>query len=151
MSRFMFATGIENSYPVIGNGVRVDEMDKCGHYERWKEDLELTRSSGLTHLRWGPALYRTFLAPGRYDWRWVDAVIGEMNRLEIEPILDLCHFGVPDWVGGFQNRDFPSHFADYAAAFAARYPHIRLWTPINEILITTLFSAKYGWWNEQLT
>jgi beta-glucosidase len=33
MIYFMFATGIENSYPTIQNGqVRVDEMEKCGHY-----------------------------------------------------------------------------------------------------------------------
>jgi beta-glucosidase/6-phospho-beta-glucosidase/beta-galactosidase len=147
----MFATGIENSYPVIGGGERVDEMDKCGHYQRWREDLALVREMHLPYLRWGPALYRTFAGPGRYDWPWVDDVLAEMNRLRIRPILDLCHFGVPGWLGNFQNRDFPAYFAEYAAAFARRYPHVQHWTPINEILITALFSAKYGWWNECLT
>ena len=74
-----------------------------------------------------------------------------MDRLGIEPIFDVCHFGLPDWLDNFQNREFPAHLADYAAACAARYPHIRRWTPVNEILITALFSAKYGWWNERLT
>jgi beta-glucosidase len=32
MTQFLFATGIENSYPTIAGGIRVDEMDKCGHY-----------------------------------------------------------------------------------------------------------------------
>lgn len=151
MSDFFFATGIENSYPVIADGVRVDEMEKCGHYQRWAEDLALVRELRISHLRWGPALHRTFPAPGRYDWAWTDEVLAAMKRQRIEPIADLCHFGVPDWIGNFQNQDFPRYFAEYAGAFAARYPHIRLWTPINEILITTLFSAKYGWWNERLT
>lgn len=35
-SKFMFATGIENSYPNImlpdGTTKRVDEMEKTGHY-----------------------------------------------------------------------------------------------------------------------
>ena len=62
MPGFMFATGIENSYPTIAGGVRVDEMDKCGHYDHWREDLALARGLGVSHLRWGPALYRTFLA-----------------------------------------------------------------------------------------
>ena len=53
MSQFMFATGIENSYPVIGGGVRVDEMEKCGHYQRWREDLGLVREMNLRYLRWG--------------------------------------------------------------------------------------------------
>ena len=37
---FMFTTGIENSYPAV-DGRRVDEMEKCGHYEHWQEDFEL--------------------------------------------------------------------------------------------------------------
>src|SRR5690348_5262799 len=40
VSPFMFATGIENSYPTINNGrTRIDEMDKCGHYEKWCTDF----------------------------------------------------------------------------------------------------------------
>src|SRR5947209_6611999 len=110
MSDFLFATGIENSYPTIAGGVRVDEMEKCGHYERWADDLALVRELGVRHLRWGPALYRTFPAPGRYDWAWTDEVLAAMQRLEIVPLLDLCHFGVPDWLGNFQNLDFAPYF-----------------------------------------
>ncbi len=150
MPGFMFATGIENSYPTIARGKRVDEMDKCGHYTRWKEDLALVREMRITDLRWGPAIYKTFLAPGKYDWTWVDEVVAEMRRLGIAPIMDLLHFGLPDWLGNFQNRDFPQYFAEYAGAFAQRYPDVRHWTPVNEILVTTLFSARFGWWNERL-
>lgn len=57
---------------------------------------------------------------------------------------------MPDWIGNFQNPDFPEYFAEYADAFAQRYPWVLLYTPINEIFITALFSAKYGWWNERL-
>jgi hypothetical protein len=46
MAQFMFATGIENSYPTIaakgGGSARVDEMAKCRHYENWKLDFQLT-------------------------------------------------------------------------------------------------------------
>ena len=151
MSGFMFATGIENSYPTIAGGVRIDQMEKCGHYRRWKEDLQLVRDLDLYFLRWGPALHRTFVGPGRYDWAWTDDVMAEMSRLGIHPIVDLCHFGVPDWLGNFQNPDFARHFAEYAGAFARRFPDTKYWTPVNEILITALFSAKFGWWNECLT
>src|SRR5205814_431448 len=92
MPGFMFATGIENSYPTIANGVRVDEMEKCGHYARWQEDLALVRELNLDYLRWGPAIYKTFVGPARFDWSWTDDVLAEMKRLSIEPILDLCHF-----------------------------------------------------------
>ncbi|MDQ3855256.1 MAG: family 1 glycosylhydrolase [Chloroflexota bacterium] len=151
MPGIMFATGIENSYPTIAGGQRVDEMDKCGHYAHWKEDLQLVHDMGIHFLRWGPAIYKTFTGPGQYDWDWTDGVMAEMQGLEIHPIIDLCHFGVPDWIGNFQNADFPHYFAEYASAFAKRYPHVKYWTPINEMLITTTFSAKYGWWNEMET
>jgi hypothetical protein len=43
----MFATGIENSIPTVKNGrVRVDQMDVCGHYERWREDFDLVEDMG---------------------------------------------------------------------------------------------------------
>ena len=35
----------------------------------------------------------------------------ELKRLNVIPIVDLCHFGVPDWIGNFQNPDFPELFA----------------------------------------
>jgi beta-glucosidase/6-phospho-beta-glucosidase/beta-galactosidase len=60
------------------------------------------------------------------------------------------HFGVPDWIGDFQNPDLPIHFADYCAAVAKRYPWVRYYTPVNEIYVTARHSAKDGIWNEQL-
>src|SRR6185312_14541212 len=50
----------------------------------------------------------------------------------------------------FQNPDFPHYFAEYAGAFAKRFPYLKLYTPVNEIFITAMFSAQYGWWNERL-
>ena len=67
------------------------------------------------------------------------------------PIVDLCHFGVPDWIGNFQNPDFPALFARYASDFAKRFPWVQLYTPVNEMYICAVFSARYGWWNEQMT
>jgi len=78
-------------------------------------------------------------------------VMREMRRLEIAPILDLLHFGVPDWLGDFQNPELPLRFAEYAHAVAARYPWVRHYTPVNEMYVTARISAKDGLWNEQLT
>ena len=146
---FMFATGIENSYPTIGSG-RVDEMEKCGHYARWEQDFELVRDLGLRFLRYGPPLHRTWIGEGRYDWSFADQSFGWLKAADVVPITDLCHFGVPDWVGDFQNPDFPALFAGYARAFAERFPWVQLYTPINEMFICATFSAKFGWWNERL-
>lgn len=153
--RFMFATGIENSYPTIalpdGKILRMDEMAKCYHYERWREDFHLVRELGIEYLRYGPPYYKTHTGAGRYDWNFADQTFGLLKELRIMPIADLCHFGVPDWIGNFQNPDWPALFAEYARAFATRFPWVRLFTPVNEISVAARFSALYGWWNERLT
>jgi beta-glucosidase/6-phospho-beta-glucosidase/beta-galactosidase len=148
---FLFATGIENSSPTINGGkTRIDEMEKCGHYDRWREDFELVEDLGIHFLRYGVPLHRVFLAADLFDWEFSDLAFGDLKRRNIAPIADLCHFGVPDWIGNFQNPEFPEHFAEYARTFARRYPWIQLYTPVNEMFVTAMFSAQYGWWNEQL-
>jgi beta-glucosidase len=153
--RFMFATGIECSYPLIaspqGGSERRDQMLECGHYDRWREDLELTREIGCRYLRYGLPYHTLHRGPGSYDWSFADQVLPEMRAMGIVPILDLCHFGVPDWLGNFQNPDFPHHFAEYARAVAERFPWIRFYTPVNEMYITAEFSGYFGWWNERLS
>src|SRR3712207_2141855 len=149
--RFMFSTGIENSYPTIDGGrTRVDEMEKCGHYKHWRTDFELLRDLDIRFLRYGPPLHRTWLGDDRHDWGFADETFRHLKGMGVVPIVDLCHFGVPDWVGNFQNPDFPELFGSYAAAFAARFPWVQLYTPVNEMFICAAFSAAYGWWNEQL-
>lgn len=147
----MFATGIENSIPTIDNGrTRVDQMESCGHYKHWRRDFDCVEEIGIEYLRYGPPLHTSFRGPGNYDWAFADETLADLAQRDITPIIDLCHFGVPDWIGDFQNPDFPQLFALYAGAFAERYPWVQLYTPVNEMFICAVFSAKYGWWNEQL-
>lgn len=148
---FMFATGIENSIPTINHGrTRVDQMDKCGHYEHWRLDFDLVQELGIRVLRYGPPLHTTWLGPGRYNWDFADLTFADLRRRNMIVIVDLCHFGVPDWLGNFQNPEFGALFGDYARAFAQRFPWVQLYTPVNEMSICATFSALYGWWNEQL-
>src|SRR3982751_2692709 len=148
---FLFATGIENSSPTIDGGkTRVDEMEKCGHYDRWQEDFALVQEMGISFLRYGIPLYKVHPAPDRFDWEFSDLAFNHLKKQNIAPIADLCHFGVPDWLGNFQNPDFSEQVAKYEGKFARRYPWVQLYTPVNEMFITATFSAQYGWWNEQL-
>lgn len=152
---FLFATGIENSYPIItgrdGRPQRIDQMAKSHHYDMWRRDFELVTDMGLEYLRYGPPYFDTHRGPGRYDWSFTDETFGAMREMGITPIADLCHFGVPNWIGDFQNPDFPHLFAEYARAFAERYPWVRLYTPVNEIYVCAKFSGLLGWWNERQT
>jgi beta-glucosidase/6-phospho-beta-glucosidase/beta-galactosidase len=148
--RFMFATGIECSYPTLEGGRwRMDQMAACEHYRYWRADLELVRALGLRYLRYGPPLHLIHRGPGQYDWTFLDEVADGMQRLGIVPIMDLCHFGLPDWLQNFQNPEVPQALADYARAFARRYPWVRLYTPVNEMYVYAKLSALEGLWNEQ--
>lgn len=153
-NKFMFTTGIENSYPIIklpdGTTKRVDEMEKTFHYTHWQTDFGLVQEMGIEFLRYGPPYFSTHVAPNQFDWTFTDETFNRLKTLGITPIVDLCHFGVPDWLGNFQNPEFPFFFAEYARAFAVRFPDLQLYTPINEIFIAATFSGQYGWWNECL-
>ena len=151
---FAFATGIECSSPRItdqhGHTLRRDLLEECGHYRYWREDLELVRELGTPVLRYGLPNHLIHLGPGRYDWSFADQTLSEIKRLGITPILDLLHFGIPDWMGDFQNPEMPLHFAAYAGAVAERYPWVRAFTPVNEIYVSSRNSGWDGLWNERL-
>src|SRR5882762_4754700 len=81
-----YATGIENGR------VRVDEMESCGHYKLWSTDFEKVEEMGISFLRYGPPLHKTFLGPERYDWAFADTTLADLRKRKIIPIVDLCHF-----------------------------------------------------------
>lgn len=152
MAEFMFATGIECSAPTIEGGRwRIDQLEETGHYKNWRQDLELTRELGLRFLRYGPPIHLVYQHESKYDWDFLDKVFAAMRELKIEPIVDLCHFGVPDWLENFQNPMMPEALARYARAFAERFPWVRFYTPVNEMYVTARMSALDGLWNEQLS
>ena len=152
MAEFMFATGIECSAPTIDGGRwRIDQLAETGHYDRWRQDLDLVRDVGLKFLRYGPPIHLINFAEDKYDWAFTDDVFSRMEEIGVIPIVDLCHFGVPDWLENFQNTSFPEAFAKYAKAFAERYPSVKFYTPVNEMYVTSRMSALDGVWNEQMT
>ena len=147
---FIFATGIECSYPTTDKGRRRrDEMDATGHYRFWDQDFELARELGVTHIRYGPPLHLISNGPGQFEWSWIDDAMRDLEQFGPEPIVDLCHFGVPSWLGNFQNDELVPALAEYASAFAQRYPWVRFYTPINEMYVCARFSALEGLWNEE--
>jgi beta-glucosidase/6-phospho-beta-glucosidase/beta-galactosidase len=149
-SAFIFASGIECSYPTLEGGRwRRDLMEATGHYQHWPGDLEAAAAMGITHLRYGPPLHLSYPSRGRFDWDLVDQPMEVMQRLGLEPIVDLCHFGLPDWLENFQNDEVPAALAGYAEAFAKRYPWVRFYTPVNEMYVCARLSALEGLWNEQ--
>lgn len=143
-----FATGVENSAPLLPGGHRVDELEKCGHYEHWREDFGQAREMGIGAIRYGPPLHRVLPSPAGYDWSGVDDQMAWLQENGMEVFADLCHFGAPAWMSGLDDPALPTTLGEYAGEFARRYPWVRYYTPVNEIYIAALFSSYHGWWNE---
>ena len=148
---FLFATAIDPSCPTDAAGNRLDQMDRSGHYAQWEEDFESARQLGVTALRFGPAYYRTHTGPGRYDWESCEAPMQWLRDSRLDLIAELCSFGTPAWLGGFQDPAFPVLFADYARAFARQHPWVKYFIPVTRISACARVSGLEGEWNECLT
>jgi dTDP-4-dehydrorhamnose reductase len=123
-----------------------DQLDRSGH-DRRLSDLDAIAALGIRTLRY-PALWERVApdGPARVDWGPLDEALGRLRELGIDPIIGLVHHGSgPRWTH-LLDPGFVSGLAEYAGAFAARYPWIRRYTPVNEPLTTARFAALYGHW-----
>ena len=150
---FAVACGEEGSDPLVlheGRVVRVDQYRASGHLERLDADLADVGGLGVKVWRYGMPWRLTEPEPGVYDWTLWDRALGACRRHGLDPVIDLCHFGLPDHHGGFCDTTWVDDFARYVDAFLARYPEPRWFTPVNEPGITAMFSSLLGMWNDRL-
>ncbi len=149
-----FLSGFECSTFVWQDQGRRDLIEETRHREHVDEDYAFLRSLGIAVAREGipwPLVDRG----GQYDFSSLDPFIEAMNRNQILPIWDLCHYGYPEDADPFE-PEFAERFAAYARA-AAEYviPRIhnsepdRRWpnffTPINEITFYGFMGGEWGW------
>jgi beta-glucosidase len=150
-----FAVGIEDTFvPQVSPGLRsLDEYELTGHYDKWREDLDLAASTGASMIRYGIPWYRVNPAPDEWNWSWTDQVIERLLSLELTPIIDLMHYGCPLWPEDeFANPDYPRRVAEYAARFGERYgATVRFYTPMNEPLLNAMYCGEDGRWPPTLT
>ena len=148
---FVWATGIEDTFitaPWPKTGRTLDEYELTGHYERWHSDLGLMRECGVTAARYGIPWHRVQPRPDAWDWTFVDRAIDRLLELQIEPIIDLVHYGLPPWLeGAYLNPAYSERVATYAATVAQRYRgRVFAYTPLNEPRITAYYCGRLGWW-----
>jgi beta-glucosidase/6-phospho-beta-glucosidase/beta-galactosidase len=138
-------TGFESTH-IHGTGK--DVLEGTRHLQRWKHDLELVKECGIRTLRYPVPWHRIEAQPGKYDWRWMDAVLAHMRRLGLDPILDpIHHTSFPEWLrNGFANPGFAKLYAGFVGELAGRYPWVRKYTVFNEPFVTTLFCGHDGVW-----
>lgn len=137
--------GAECTIARIGDMFR-NQLVETGHWDR-PEDLDLIASLGIRTIRF-PLLWEAH-APNEGespDFRWSDERLLMLRERGVEVIAGLLHHGSGPRHTNLLDPDFPTKFAGYAAAAAARYPWIKRWTPINEPLTTARFSCLYGHW-----
>ena len=133
-----------------GRVVRVDQYAASRHMELLDRDLGDVADLGVRVWRYGMPWRLAEPSPGVYDWTRWDRALDACRRHGLEPVVDLCHFGLPDHFGGFCEPEWVDGFVNYVEAFLARYPEPRWFTPVNEPGITALFSARMGMWNDRL-
>lgn len=142
-----FISGFECSTFRWGDRGRRDLSEETQHRTHVEQDYGLLRELGIAVAREGipwPMVDRD----GHYDFSCLDPVIAAMNRCQILPIWDLCHYGYPDDTDPFAD-DFAERFARYCRAAAAyviprvRGPHF--FTPINEITFFSFAGGDWGW------
>lgn len=150
-SQFLWASGIEDTFithPWPATGRTLDEYQLTQHYERWKEDLDLFAELGVPFVRYGIPWHVICPTRGEWDWSFPDRTLEHLLTLNIQPIVDLVHYGLPPWMAGaYLNPEFPELMAEYAGRVAERYRgRIHCYTPLNEPRITAWYCGKLGWW-----
>jgi beta-glucosidase/6-phospho-beta-glucosidase/beta-galactosidase len=142
-----FLSGFECSTFLWKDRKRRDLVEETQHRRHAEEDYGILRNLGIAVSREGipwPLVDKG----GGYDFSTLDPMIEAMNRAQVLPIWDLCHYGYPDRLDPFSG-DFAERFADYCRAAArhvvgrVRGPHF--FTPINEITFFSFCGAEWGW------
>ena len=125
----------------------LDQLDRSGHAQRI-DDLDRFAVLGIRTIRY-PFLWERIApeGPERADWGWADARMERLAALGMTPIAGLVHHGSGPPGASLESGRFAEGLAEYAGAFARRYPQVRDYTPVNEPLTTARFTGLYGHWH----
>lgn len=143
---FRWAVGVESSWiPHLA----IDQFEWTQHNRFWREDFQrVTQELGCKWMRYSIPWHQIETEPGVFDWKWTDERFQFAQKLGINLIVDLVHFGTPTWLpDAFGDTDFPIALERFSRAFGKRYSGtIRSVCPINEPLITSFFCGDVGLW-----
>lgn len=116
--------------------VRVDAIAASGHDRFAALEYAILRSLGIRTAR--EALRWHLIQPsrGRFDFSSARAQLDAARQHGAAVVLDLCHWGVPDWLDTMGD-EFPNALAELARRTAEHvaaegYP-VAAWVPVNEI------------------
>jgi beta-glucosidase len=110
------------------------------HYHCYKEDVALMKSIGANAYRFSISWPRIFPqgtgTPNAKGLDFYNRLVDELKAAGIEPFATLYHWDLPQALqdkGGWQTRDIPKAFADYAGTMAEKLSdRVRHFFTINE-------------------
>jgi beta-glucosidase/6-phospho-beta-glucosidase/beta-galactosidase/glycosyltransferase involved in cell wall biosynthesis len=143
---FVWGSGIECSFlPHIN----VDQFRWTQHDRFWREDFRRAKEElGISYLRYAFPWHVLQPERGKFDWSYSDERIAEFDKLGINPMLDVMHFGTPLWLKqAVGDPEFPEALEEFTEQLITRYRgSVKTWCPFNEPLVSALFSGDFGFW-----
>ena len=124
----------------------------CDHYHRMPEDVQLMAELGINTYRFSVSWPRIFPhGTGKPNAGGVDfynRLIDALLEHRIAPFLVLYQWDLPQALqdkGGWENRDAPGWFADYARTlYGTMGDRVHLWITHNEPFVPSLLSYFEG-------
>ena len=119
-------------------------------YHLYKEDVKLLKDLGAKAYRFSISWSRIFPQgrgkPNEPGLAYYQRLIDELLKNGIEPYVTLFHWDLPQALaGGWQSRDTPKAFADYAAYVAQKLSdRVRHFMTTNEVVCFTDLSYQIG-------
>src|SRR5215510_12500024 len=110
------------------------------HYRRYKDDVRLIKEIGASAYRFSISWPRIFPSgsgqPNQKGLDFYNRLVDELVAAGIAPFATLYHWDLPQAlqeIGGWQNRDTPKAFANYAGYMAEKLSdRVRHFFTINE-------------------
>jgi beta-glucosidase/6-phospho-beta-glucosidase/beta-galactosidase/glycosyltransferase involved in cell wall biosynthesis len=144
--QFIWGSGVECSFlPHIN----VDQFRWTQHDRFWRDDLKrAAQELGIRHLRYSFPWHVLEPDRGSFDWCYSDQRIEECEKLGINLMLDVMHFGTPLWLKqAVGDPEFPEALEEFTEQIVTRYQaSVKTWCPFNEPLVSALFSGDFGFW-----
>jgi beta-glucosidase len=126
----------------------------CDSYHRWREDLDLAESLGLSVFRISIEWARVEPERDRFDEEAIAhyaEVLASIHERGMQSMVVLWHFTNPAWLGGrgapWQNESCAEAFEAYVRRIVpALAPHVDWWATMNETNTYVEHSWRVGQW-----
>jgi hypothetical protein len=139
--------GFEAACHINEAGTRLDMIAATQHDRQVDTDYALMKSMGMSTVR-DAVRWPLIELNGSFDFSSLGGMLAAAEAHDMQVMWTLCHYGWPKHVDVF-SPDFPSRFAQFAAAVAHNVKHhssrLPFFTPINEISFLSWAAGEVGW------